>query len=54
MAVEDFEYLAGLIEKDPKRLANIRKEVYSNLSELYQKNGNREKAERYKKMAEAI
>lgn len=54
VAVEDFEYLAGLIEKDPKRLANIRKEVYSNLSELYQKNGNREKAERYKKMAEAI
>jgi tetratricopeptide (TPR) repeat protein len=52
IALEDFEYLAGLIEKNPDVSQAIKKTVYSNLAELYGKAGDREKADRFSKLAE--
>jgi cytochrome c-type biogenesis protein CcmH/NrfG len=52
LALEDFEYIAGLIEKDPGVPQAIKKTVYSNLAELYAKAGDQDKAERFSKLAQ--
>ena len=39
LAVEDFEYLADLIEKNPESYVSIKKDVYTNLAELHSKAG---------------
>jgi tetratricopeptide (TPR) repeat protein len=52
IALEDFEYLAGLIDKNPDVSQAIKKTVYSNLAELYDEAGDRAKAERYARLAE--
>jgi cytochrome c-type biogenesis protein CcmH/NrfG len=52
IAMEDFEHLAGLIEKNPEVSQAIRKTVYSNLAELYGKAGDQAKAERFSRLAE--
>jgi len=54
IAVEDFEHLAEMIEKDPVSFSSIKKEVYSTLAELYTKNGEEDKAEKYMKLAEGL
>ena len=54
MAVEDFEYLADLIEKNPESYASIKKDVYTNLAELHNKAGDQAKAEKFKKLAENL
>jgi tetratricopeptide (TPR) repeat protein len=54
LAVEDFEYLAGLIEKNPEAYASIKKDVYTNLCELYRKAGDQAKAEKFKNLAENL
>ena len=54
IALEDFEYLAGLIEKNPESLTSIKKKVYSNLAELYIKAGDQAKAEKFMKLAEGL
>jgi len=54
IALEDFEYLADLIEKNPESLALIKKKVYINLAELYSKAGDQVKAEKFRKMAEGL
>lgn len=51
IALEDFEYLAKMIEKDPNTYKAIKREVYENLAELYQKQGEGEKAEEYMQLA---
>ena len=52
IALEDFEYLAGLIEKNPDVSQTIKKTVYSNLAELYGKAGDRAKADGFSRLAE--
>ena len=52
IALEDFEYLAGLIEKNPDVFQPIKKTVYSNLAELYTKAGDQARADRCSKLAE--
>jgi tetratricopeptide (TPR) repeat protein len=52
IALEDFEHLAALIEKNPGVSKAIKKTVYSNLAELYSKAGDQAKAERYARLAE--
>lgn len=52
--MEDFEYLAGLIEKNPESLASIQKKVYSNLAELYIKAEDQAKAEKFRKLSENL
>ena len=52
IALEDFEYLAGLIAKNPDLSKAIKKTVYSNLADLYGKAGDREKADRFSRLAE--
>ena len=54
IALEDFEYLADLIEKNPESLTPIKKEVYTNLADLYSKADDQARAEKYKKMAESL
>jgi len=54
IALEDFEYLAGLIEKNPESLTSIKKKVYSNLAELYIKAGDQTKAEKVRKLSENL
>ena len=54
IALEDFEYLVGLIEKNPESLTSIKKKVYSNLAELYIKAGDQAKAEKFMKLAEGL
>jgi hypothetical protein len=51
LALDDFEYLADLIEKNPESLASIKKIVYTNLVELYEKNGDEAKAAEFRKMS---
>ena len=53
-ALEDFEYLVGLIEKNPESPTSIKKKVYVNLVELYSKAGDHVKAEKFRKMAESL
>lgn len=52
IAFEDFEYLAGLIEKNPESLTSIKRKVYSNLAELYAKNGDQAKTEKFRRLYE--
>ena len=54
IALEDFEYLAGLIEKNPDFSQPIKKTVYSSLAELYSKAGDQAKAGRFSKLAEDL
>ncbi|MFC1884671.1 tetratricopeptide repeat protein [Thermodesulfobacteriota bacterium] len=54
VAIEDFEHLAAMIEKDDSSLSSIKKEIYLNLAELYEKNGNKEKADNYSTLAGAL
>lgn len=54
IALEDFEYLADLIEKNPESLASIKKEVFTNLADLYKKAGDQARAEKFKKLAENL
>jgi cytochrome c-type biogenesis protein CcmH/NrfG len=54
LAVEDFEYLADLIEKDPKAYTSIKRDVYTNLCELYSKAGDQAKAKKFKKLVENL
>ncbi len=54
VALEDFERLAGIIEKDPLSFKSIKKEVYSNLVELYEKRGEKARAEEYREKAERL
>ena len=54
IALEDFEHLAGLIEKNPKSLTSIKKKVYSNLAELYTKAGDQAKAEKFRRLSENL
>jgi hypothetical protein len=54
VAIEDFEHLAAMIEKDAISLNSIKKEVYLNLAELYEKTGNKEKADSYSTLASAL
>jgi hypothetical protein len=54
IVLEDFEYLAGLIEKNPESLASIKKKVYSNLAELYIEAGDQAKAEKFRKLSENL
>ncbi|MBN1625985.1 MAG: hypothetical protein JW944_05625 [Deltaproteobacteria bacterium] len=51
-AIEDFEYLAEMIEKNPDAYGSLKEDVYMNLVELYRKNDNKMKAEKYQKMLE--
>jgi len=51
IAVEDFEHLSEMIERDPVSFLIIKKEVYSNLAKLYRKNGEEDKAEKCMKLA---
>ncbi len=54
IALEDFEHLAGLIEKNSGYLTSIKKKVYSNLAELYIKAGDQARAEKFRKLAESL
>jgi len=54
IALEDFEYLVGLIEKNPESLTSIKKKVYSNLAELYIKAGDQAKADKFRKQSENL
>ena len=54
VAIEDFEHLAAMIEKGASSLNYIKKEVYLNLAELYEKSGNKEKADSYSRLAGAL
>jgi len=54
LAVEDFEYLADLIEKNPESYVSIKKDVYINLAELHSKAGDQAKAEKFKNLAETL
>jgi hypothetical protein len=51
-ALEDFEHLALLIEQNPNLPPSLKKDVYTNLAQLYEKANDTEKAERYKKLSE--
>lgn len=54
IALEDFEYLAGLIDKNSDSLESIKKKVYTNLAELFRKKGDKAKAEKYGKLANSL
>ena len=54
IAVEDFEYLASLIEKNPEVSASIKKDVYTNLAELYEKKDDKNRADKYRMLAEKL
>jgi tetratricopeptide (TPR) repeat protein len=54
IVLEDFEHLAGLIEKNSGYLTSIKKKVYSNLAELYIKAGDQARAEKFRKLAESL
>ena len=51
-ALEDFEHLALLIEQNPNLSPSFKKDVYTNLAQLYEKANDTEKAEKYKKLSE--
>jgi hypothetical protein len=51
IAIEDFEYLAVMMKQDPSAYLSIKKEVYENLAKLYEKNGNKQKAETFRVLA---
>jgi hypothetical protein len=49
-AIEDFEYIADLIEKNPDIQQEIRKTFYSNLVELYEEDKDKDNVEHYQKL----
>lgn len=51
-ALEDFEHLALLIEQNPNLSPSLKRDVYTNLTQLYEKADDTEKAEKYKKLSE--
>jgi tetratricopeptide (TPR) repeat protein len=51
VAIEDFEHIAEMIGKAPSSLSSIKKEVYLNLAEFYEKGGDKEKADNYSHLA---
>ena len=53
IAVEDFEYLAKMIEASPEAYGDLKKEVYGNLTRLYEKNGKPSEARKYAQLLEA-
>lgn len=50
--IEDFQYLAALIEEDPEKHKSIAKEVFSSLAILYNKKEQPIKAKEYQKRAD--
>jgi len=51
-ALEDFEHLALLIEQNPMITPSFKKDVYTNLAQLYEQNKDAEKAKKYKELSE--
>jgi tetratricopeptide (TPR) repeat protein len=54
IAYEDFEYLAGLFEKDQKFPSPLKTSVYRQLAALYQEDGDQEKSQKHQAMAKTI
>ena len=54
VAIEDFEYLAEMIKNESSFPVPLKKEIYLNLIELYEKSGNTEKAEYCQKLANGL
>ena len=54
VALEDFEYLAGLIAKNPDFPRSIKKTIYTHLAELYSKAKDRASAREFRKLAEGL
>lgn len=54
IALEDFEHLATLVESTPNISPSLKKTVYSNLAELYEKAGDTEKSDKYLKLLEKL
>lgn len=54
VALEDFEYLAAMIEKQPDTPRPLQKVIYTHLMNLYRKSGQLAKAEAMQKRAEAL
>lgn len=52
--IEDFEHLASLIEAQPNDLKPIAKDVYTNLSSLYERRKEEAKAKKYAAMAQNL
>lgn len=50
-ALEDFEHLALLIEQNPNLAPSFKKDVYTNLAQLYEKENDTEKVQKYKKLS---
>lgn len=53
-ALEDFEHLALLIEQNPNLSPSFKKDVYSNLAQLYENAKDTEKAQKYKMLSENL
>jgi hypothetical protein len=47
VGINDFEYLAELIETHPDRYSSLKEEVYNNLIKIYKEDGNTEKVNLY-------
>jgi len=54
IALDDFKYLADLIQKNPELSLSRKKDVYINLAELYSKADDQPKAEKYRKLADNL
>lgn len=54
IAYEDFEHLAGLLEKGLKVPPQLRISVYRSLAALYKEDGDAAKAQKYQSMAETV
>ncbi len=54
IALEDFEYLAHLIQKHPEITVIKKKKVYINLAELYDEKGDQTKAKKFRSLAENL
>lgn len=54
IALEDFEHLARLLEKDADADISLKRRVYKNLSEIYSRSGEKEKAKKYQKLYREI
>lgn len=44
----------GIIQKDQEAFSSIKKEVYSNLAELYEKRGEKARARQYREETEGL
>jgi tetratricopeptide (TPR) repeat protein len=54
IALEDFEHLALLLEKDADADISLKRMVYKNLSEIYDRSGEKAKVKQYQKLYEEI